>query len=171
MKTPLFRTLFWGQKLCPFARAHKLLTCSSTGTPTCMPYKEVHPILLTQTVYCPLQPSLQGAFPKPGNSALGTRLSPLCSEMNAQTVLAKVSQQGKQIPLLSALGGTHFNGPIRGGPAHLFRLCVISKGSWSIRKCREICHCSLWQDLLERLTGAFYGSEKDKKTFKFTIPF
>ena len=93
-----------------------------------MPYKEVHPILLTQTVYCPLQPRPQGVFPKPGNSALGKRLSPLCSEMNAQTVRAKVSQQGKQIPLLSALGGTHFNGPIRGGPAHLFQASGYIKG-------------------------------------------
>ena len=93
-----------------------------------MPYKEVHPILLTQTVYCPLQPRPQGVFPKPGNSALGTRLSPLCSEMNAQTVLAKVSQQGKQISLLSALGGAHFNGPIRGGPAHLFQASGYIKG-------------------------------------------
>ena len=168
MKTQLFRTLFWGQKLCVFARAHKLLTCSSTGTPTCMPCKDVHPILLTQTVYCPLQPRPQGAFQKPGNSALGTRLSPLCSEMNAQTVLAKVSNRESKFHCYQSWGVLTLTGLYGEAPPTFFRRQVISKGSWSIWKGREICHCSLWQDLLERLTGEFYGSEKDKKTFKFT---
>lgn len=62
--------------------------------PTCMPYKEVHPILLTETVYSPLQLRPQDAFPWLWKSALGTRLSPLFSEMNAKPVLAKVSKQG-----------------------------------------------------------------------------